>query len=115
LVNPYEISGQGKTPQRRRRGVRRYAALAMLLTSVALTLTIPGCFLLTQNLRIFPGSPTADGFVVNNTPISTSVITAYLFGFGAVFLVASAGFAFLAFSNVRKNANSHLASTQDGG
>jgi len=75
----------------------------MLLTLIALTLTIPGCLLLTQSLKIFPGSPTAGGFVVNDEPISTSVVTAYLFGFGAAFLAASVGFAVLAFSNGRNN------------
>lgn len=107
MSNPYIAPRREGIPYRRHRGVLRYAALAILLTSLALTLAVPGILLLTQSYRIFPSIPTADGFVVNGKPIATSGVAMYLLAFAGIFFAAAVGFTLLAFSNHRKNAGPH--------
>jgi hypothetical protein len=63
----------------------------------------PGFFLLNQNLKVFPTSTTADGFVINDKPVETTTVTKYLLGTAAVLFMLSMPLLLLALSNRRKN------------
>lgn len=114
MVNPYESPRQKPVPIAPRVGVRRYAIPALLSFLAAFTVSLPGLFLLNQQLQVIPVATQAGGFYINDQPVSTATMTTFFLGTATALLLFAGMLAAMAYSNHRKNLDGRRHNVKSG-